>query len=247
MRCDFRTAHQYAEVIRALYDGRIQPNVVCPQTDTQALVTQQGEVRVLVFPGTASTEDWITDVRIAKRRWSAGKVHAGFGAAYESVADKIRSLALAAQSIHVAGHSLGGALAALCAHDLAANGFPVSAVYTFGAPRVGNVTFARDYDAKLHDETFRIVNQRDPVPWLPPFLASTLSSPLTGFYKHAGTEVYLADDGTVQEDAPLWTGAVDAALRLTGKPAAPAAAQFISVSAHKIPAYLAKLAALNKA
>jgi predicted lipase len=42
------------------------------------------------------------------------------------------------------GHSLGAALAVFAAIDLAwVNHFPVSAVYNFGSPRLGNDAFAK--------------------------------------------------------------------------------------------------------
>ena len=39
------------------------------------------------------------------------------------------------------GHSLGGALALLGGSMMAYKGFPVSEIYTFGQPRVGNDLF----------------------------------------------------------------------------------------------------------
>lgn len=50
-----------------------------------------------------------------------------------------------------AGHSLGGALAQLAAFDIVQRareeGLPLKVeVYTFGAPRVGNHAFAREYN-----------------------------------------------------------------------------------------------------
>ena len=62
-----------------------------------------------------------------------------------------------------AGHSLGGALAAMCAYDLMARASPVKlrwdqvSVYTFGAPRVGNLSFARTYRRRVPD-TWHVIN-----------------------------------------------------------------------------------------
>ena len=52
-------------------------------------------------------------------------------------------------SIFVTGHSLGGALATVCAFDLAISGkIDKSRItkYTFGEPRVGDPVFANDFD-----------------------------------------------------------------------------------------------------
>ena len=59
-----------------------------------------------------------------------------------------------------AGHSLGGALATLAAHDLQAEfGFPHLHCYTFGAPRTGNHAFAAE-TSRLVPETWHIINDR---------------------------------------------------------------------------------------
>ena len=61
------------------------------------------------------------------------------------------------------GHSLGGALACLAAFDIQRMcpclGPLDVACYTFGAPRVGNHAFARQYDATVPD-TWSIINDQ---------------------------------------------------------------------------------------
>ena len=61
-------------------------------------------------------------------------------------------------SVWVTGHSLGGALATLCALDLQTDLHINATVYTYGSPRVGNVAFAQYYNS-LVPNTFRIVNE----------------------------------------------------------------------------------------
>ena len=59
-----------------------------------------------------------------------------------------------------AGHSLGGALATLAAHDLQAEfGFRHLHCYTFGAPRTGNHAFAAE-TSRLVPETWHVINDR---------------------------------------------------------------------------------------
>jgi Lipase (class 3) len=59
-----------------------------------------------------------------------------------------------------AGHSLGGAMAILCAMDVKARfDFEQLQVYTFGAPRVGNRAFAREYERTV-PETWNIINDK---------------------------------------------------------------------------------------
>ena len=57
--------------------------------------------------------------------------------------------------------------------DLAASGR--LHMYSFGAPRVGNTAFCRDYDRRLKDVSFRVVNGLDVVArWVGGWVASTV-------------------------------------------------------------------------
>ncbi|KNC86400.1 hypothetical protein SARC_01450 [Sphaeroforma arctica JP610] len=89
--------------------------------------------------------------------------------------------------VFVTGHSLGGALATLCAFECCK--FDASelamTVYTFGSPRVGNRAFAERYDRNSKRmPTHRIVNDGDPIVGIPKFWAPKLFN-IT--YKHVGT------------------------------------------------------------
>jgi hypothetical protein len=64
--------------------------------------------------------------------------------------------------IILTGHSLGGALAVLAAHELQRElGLPSEhlSVYTFGAPRTGNHAYAAEYAAAVPDTWHTINNQ----------------------------------------------------------------------------------------
>jgi hypothetical protein len=236
-----------ADLIQGLYDGKLQPSVVCKGSDTQVHIFRGPGMVNIMFPGTDGAQDWITDLRIAKWPWIAGMVHAGFRAATYSVWAQIQD-ALPEQhqlrpieSIVIAGHSLGGALAMLCAHLIAKEmpGLNIQAVYTFGQPRVGNWSFTRDYNAKLHDQTFRIVNARDPIPHVP-FVFGT--------YKHCGTEVFLNREGGVTVAKPMWTAVLETKQTIEcGVRSAECGTtnQFVSASEHYLKAYIAKLEALD--
>lgn len=70
--------------------------------------------------------------------------------------------------VYVTGHSLGGALACLCAYSLRrmllllAYPEPDIVVYTFGQPRIGNSVFKQHYNRAVPC-TFRVVNESDAV------------------------------------------------------------------------------------
>ena len=70
--------------------------------------------------------------------------------------------------IHCVGHSLGGALATLCADYCVANRVSLVSLYTIGAPRAGMAGFANALTEKMGVENiFRISHAADPVTAVP--------------------------------------------------------------------------------
>jgi len=109
------------------------------------------------------------------------KVHDGFWSNLESIWDGIDGLFKnnnKKYTVWITGHSLGGAVATLTAARLAEQ-FKISnqadqrhtvgGVYTFGAPKCGNLAFVQYYEEQLglKNHTFRFVNYDDPVPNIP--------------------------------------------------------------------------------
>ncbi|GMH45342.1 hypothetical protein BSKO_13299 [Bryopsis sp. KO-2023] len=90
--------------------------------------------------------------------------------------------------ILVTGHSLGGALAVLASYDIAKRfelGVDRISCYTYGALRVGNHAFVRDYNTVVPD-TWQVVNDRDVVPRMPKFWV---------LFKHVGERVIINSAG----------------------------------------------------
>lgn len=102
-------------------------------------------------------------------------VHEGFGTLYANIRDEVHELIESRVVIHkkiiVTGHSLGGALATLCALDLQYS-FPDMEIFcvTLGSPRVGNIDFANSYNNRV-PKTIRIVNGNDIVARMPLWLS----------------------------------------------------------------------------
>ena len=86
----------------------------------------------------------------------------------------------------ITGHSLGGALATLCAFSIK-HAYPAAhlKVYTFGQPRVGNRAFAWKYNETV-EEHFAVINGQDPVPQVP-----------KGSYKRVGDRVIVDNVGDI--------------------------------------------------
>lgn len=229
-----RLAHQVASA----YAHALPEQLSVPETDTQAGVVLDGEDCIIAFPGTASRTDVITDLRAAKLPFQVaglsgpiafGRVHAGFRSAFTSIIDLLRGAVPFAKPLVFCGHSLGGALAMLAAYHYACAGARVRAVVTFGQPRVGNGPFARAYNARLGDVTWRVVNNRDPVPRIPWML---------GTYRHAGREVFMPVLGPPEIEPSLWQRA-QRVLAVMSEPTPQN--DFVRVSDHTLHAYITRL------
>ncbi|HVY62021.1 MAG TPA: lipase family protein [Planctomycetota bacterium] len=144
----------------------------------------KGEDVAIAIRGTGNASDAATDLNFSKATdahlFSDMKCHKGFLNAYLKLQAPIKETLKniraqgGAQNILVAGHSLGGALATLCALDLRAESFPEYKkviLYTFGAPKVfAESTAAKKFKAIVGD-SYRVVNPHDSVPTVPPNFA----------------------------------------------------------------------------
>ncbi|KAL6766611.1 hypothetical protein ACKKBG_A36690 [Auxenochlorella protothecoides x Auxenochlorella symbiontica] len=165
------------------------------EMDTKCLIGWNDDTMVISFRGTASMANVASDLKVwrkiwpknisTKRCWKLGgvpRVHSGFYHAYTAngfnfqLMKRLKSLLLRLSKdnpgkrvrVYVTGHSLGGALATLCAYDVMthcqmnhAEHYEVSC-YTFGAPRTGNHAFAKLF-ASVVPDTWHIINSDDTV------------------------------------------------------------------------------------
>jgi len=154
-------------------------------------ILESPEEIVVAFRGTSSTSDWLSDALASQVDYpyakSAGKTHRGFTEIYQTARDQILTSLRgknAGKALYITGHSLGGALAVLCAMDAASNtGFRSPILYTYGAPRVGSPAFVASF-SRRQIAYRRISNLYDAVTYLPP---PTVRIPRTGLvfeYRH---------------------------------------------------------------
>ena len=111
---------------------------------------------MLIFRGTAGRlYNWRFNLDIVPAPWSTGgKVHRGFKYLLNTIWPEIcDTLDENKFPLFYTGHSMGGAIA-----NMAASLRPPRAVYTFGAPRIGDVEFARTL-ASI--PVFNVINARD--------------------------------------------------------------------------------------
>jgi predicted lipase len=139
----------------------------------------KNKVQYIVFIGSNEFKDWLYNFWFSfsetpyksKNTNKDIKVHKGFYKLYLKVRDEIlkRMNKCKTEKIVVVGHSMGGALATLCALDLQYN-LPDKDIgsFTTGSPKVGNSAFVSSFNRRISD-TVRCTNGNDLVPSLPPF------------------------------------------------------------------------------
>lgn len=157
---------------------------------------------VIVFRGTHTTSDWISDAIASQTAYpyakEGGLVHQGFLDIYRSARKQIiASLTkLSSQkTLYITGHSLGGSLAALCAVDVATNTkFKDPSVYTYASPRTGNPAFSGIFNRNTRPH-YRIYNTNDIVPDLPPFIYLSPRTDTVYHYLHVKKGVELTFQG----------------------------------------------------
>uniref|UniRef100_A0AC35TLS4 Lipase_3 domain-containing protein n=1 Tax=Rhabditophanes sp. KR3021 TaxID=114890 RepID=A0AC35TLS4_9BILA len=140
---------------------------------------------------------------------SGGGVSPYFNAAFDSVwhaglKDSFLTLknTYPTYKVHITGHSLGGAMASLCAATIAKSGYVTNndmiTLYTYGQPRTGNTEYVAGFDSLAITDVYRVTHARDLVPHLPP-------GNLKG-YTHHRTEVWYNDDMTAGSKFKICAG-----------------------------------------
>lgn len=148
----------------------------------------------LIFRGTKTAKEWINNLNTKLNKFflvDFGSVHEGFQNSYLDLRDQIEETMKDLRStrhLFVAGHSLGAAFAtfALCDLELSMKR-PVSSLYTYGSPRVGDAAFARAFNAAFSKKTFRIANSSDFVTEIP--FPVPFANVFGGYFSHVDTPV----------------------------------------------------------
>jgi triacylglycerol lipase len=115
-------------------------------------------------------------------------VHGGFKREVDDLWPRLEQALLTnTRTLWFTGHSLGGAMAAICAGRCTLSRIRSNprGLYTFGSPRIGN----RRYVNYVNMEAYRWVNNNDIVARLPPAWLG---------YRHKGQEIYLNAYGNIR-------------------------------------------------
>jgi len=129
----------------------------------QAYLLKGTDSHVLSFRGTEVTEksDLLADLKAGKNlEKCGGKVHVGFKGEINKVWPSIEKALININSLYVTGHSLGAAMATIAASRMQKK---VTALITFGSPRVGNEAFVNSVSV----QHYRVQNNCDDVTKVP--------------------------------------------------------------------------------
>lgn len=144
-----------------------------------------GDAAVVVFRGTDDFADWIINLKTTTIQTKPGFAHKGFQTSYLTLKPKVMNALrrFKPKYVWVTGHSLGGALAVLCAYDLSSNeNRNIHGLMTFGQPMVADKILATSIDQILPQKFAHFVNESDIVPRSPPI-----------WFYHCGNLVWFID------------------------------------------------------
>jgi triacylglycerol lipase len=159
-------------------------------------------IAIISFTGTFYADEWLEDLDVTQvaptmlNNYKKGVLmHKGFYDIYTSgVVSTMKEIWFLmnkfapAPKIFITGHSLGGAMASVCAYDLASFN-PV--IYTFASPRVFNPAGAGIFNAGI-PASFRVFNTEDIFPTVPPPLSTGGT-----FYEHVNNGETFTDNADI--------------------------------------------------
>lgn len=207
---DVQVATYLAHLINRAYNGKFTApegiTVHAHLTDGSVeyalgyLLTDRHDRAYVVFRGTVTTQEWETNLdyetvslrsvpNLHSFADAFSRVHLGWATTANSVIEDLkphRRLLSRCRYVYLSGHSLGGPIATLCALWVRSMSIKCT-VYTFAAPRFGNIALSAQIDNDDDLSLFRIVNSCDVVPALPPAVVPNFTgSELPDLYMHAG-------------------------------------------------------------
>ena len=201
-----------SEIFEELDNWSVSKKVFIDKSTTQGFIFKKDDVIIISFRGTEVTQksDILADAAAIQTEAYEGRVHLGFNTAYNIVKDQVLKTVKEYQTnneaIIITGHSLGGALATVCAAHLISENITPTSVYTYGQPRVGNSEFAEFY-SEMSKHHYRFVNNNDVVTKVPPESVTIKGTKLS--YTHVGQQVYIKTNGDLEADTSSFNKTVD--------------------------------------
>jgi len=151
---------EHAEYCKAIYDGGGS------QRDEVAFEVKQGNgISIIVIRGTANESNVLSDidVRLVDDTRTGISLHKGFRDAAVTIMQIIDTTKTLEHTVHVTGHSLGGAVAQIIGMWLHTRGKNVQ-IYSYGSPKVSDQVLPGGQPSH-----WRVVRRSDPIPFTPPW------------------------------------------------------------------------------
>jgi len=151
---------EHAEYCKAIYDsGGDQKDEVAFE------VKEDNGISIIVIRGTANEENVQSDidVRLVDDARTGIKLHKGFRDAAVTIMQILDESYTVEHTVHVTGHSLGGAVAQIIGMWLHKRGNNVQ-IYSYGSPKVSDQVLSEGQPTH-----WRVVRRSDPIPFTPPW------------------------------------------------------------------------------
>ena len=151
---------EHAEYCKAIYDsGGDQKDEVAFE------VKQNNGISIIVIRGTANEANVLSDidVRLVNDTRTGIKLHKGFRDVAVNIMQIIDTTKTLEHTVHVTGHSLGGAVAQIIGMWLHKRGKNVQ-IYSYGSPKVSSEVLSGGQPTH-----WRGVRRSDPIPFTPPW------------------------------------------------------------------------------
>ena len=154
------TLVEHAEYCKAIYDaGGDQKDEVAFE------VKQEGGISIIVIRGTANDANVLSDidVRLVSDARTGIYLHKGFRDVAVTIMQIIDNTKTLEHTVHVTGHSLGGAVAQIIGMWLHKRGKNVQ-IFSYGSPKVSSQVLSDGQPTH-----WRVVRRSDPIPFTPPW------------------------------------------------------------------------------
>jgi len=128
-------------------------------------VKQESGISIIVIRGTANDANVLSDVdvRLVSDTRTGIRLHKGFRDAAVTIMQIIDNTKTLEHTVHVTGHSLGGAVAQIIGMWLHTRGKNVQ-VFSYGSPKVSDQVLSGGQPTH-----WRVVRRSDPIPFTPPW------------------------------------------------------------------------------
>ena len=190
-----------SEVSKKFRKHGFHSNKYCSKNGAQCYIVWNDTDAVICFRGTEPKEmsDIKADLNAIQKQGlhNKGDVHGGFqgeiNKLWDLIVEKIDELKN--HKIYITGHSLGGAMATICAKRLQEQQVEVQCLYTYGSPRVGDKRWVKS----LQIPHYRFQNNNDVVCKVPFWIMG---------YRHHGKNVYIGYNGKIAK-MNMWRRFID--------------------------------------